>query len=378
MNILVLTEYFPTSDHADMSGGVESRAFHLLKEVAKKHNITVLCSYQTKQRRVDRFSGINVIRVGMNSPYSSKGNIIPRLTYAFGACLAGLFLPKIDVVEGYSYLTYPVVSLIGTLRGKKTVATYHESWSFAEWVKLKGFITGTLGAIWTGLALLMPFKRYIAVSNATKQRLVEQGIKSRKISVVHNGVDLDLMSRIKTRQIPNSISTSARLIKGKRLDVLIKAIGELKKSIPKIQLTIHGVGEEQANLESLIKKLGLQKNVTIKGKIQKFEDVLKMRQRHKVFCLPSEVEGFGMVVVEAMALGVPAVVTDIPVLKEITKNGTGGALFKAGDHKDLAEKLKKLLTDTKLYSKKSKEALKHAKNFGWIALGKQTEAVYRK
>lgn len=378
MNTLVFTEYFPTGENEGITGGVESRGIHLLKELAKRHTITVICSHQKKQPRLDRVAGVNVIRVGFTSPYSSSGNILTRLSYAFAAFFTGLFIPKVQVVEGFSYLTYPVASLVAMFKGKSAIATYHESWTFREWLKLKGWITGTLGAIWTGFALLLPFKRYVAVSKNTKEQLVKRGISARKIDVIYNGVDFARLQQISVRQMKEpSVSTSIRLIKSKRAETLIRAAAEVRKKIPNVKVTIQGTGEEQQNLETLVKKLKLEKTVTFKGRIANFDEVLKLRKRHQVFCLPSEIEGFGMVVIEAMALGLPVVCTDIPVLREITA-GKGALLFPKKNHKDLAKQLISLFTDRKLYELKRKEAVQHAKQFDWRILARQAEQTYRK
>ena len=92
----------------------------------------------------------------------------------------------------------------------------------------------------------------------------------------------------------------------------------------------------------------------------------------KIFCHPSTVEGFGIVIVEAMSLGVPYVARDIPVISEITHGGKGGLLFK----NDLEQCRKTLLTDKKLYAQKSLEAKKLAKLYTWEKTAKQTEGVF--
>ncbi|MBI4145211.1 glycosyltransferase family 4 protein [Candidatus Woesearchaeota archaeon] len=375
MNVLVFSEYFP-SHNQGITGGVESRAFHLLRETAKKHHVTVICSYQDRQPRIDRVDGVTVLRVGPKSPYANTGNILRRLGYVSAAFATGVLLPKIDVVEGWTYLNYPLAWLVGRIKGKPVVQTYHESWTFTEWLR-KGWITGMFGWLWARFSLAaLPATRYIAVSNATKERLVEQGIRSRKIDVVYNGVDATTFRSIKVRPLRQpSVSTTARLIKTKRVDVLIKAIALLKKEYPDIILTINGEGEEEPRLRQLVAQLRLERNVVFKGRIGRFEDVLRLRKRHQVFCLPSEVEGFGMVVVEAMALGVPVVCTDIPVLREVA--GKSASLFKPGDADDLAEKLGALLADARLRQRKSKEAFRHAQSFDWKKIALRADAVYR-
>lgn len=377
MNILVFTEYFPASEHADVTGGVEARAIGLLKEVAKRHTVTVVCSYQGKpQRRLDRIHGINILRVGMKSPYSNKGNIIPRLTYAFMAFVTGLLIPKVEVIDGFSYLNYLVAASVGGIKHKPVVLTYHESWSFREWTKLKGWFTGTLGAIWTWLARQAPAKRYIAVSNATKETLVKQGIKASKISVVYNGIDIAHVNSITARQGKEpSVVVSARLIKTKRIDVLIRAVAMVKKELSNVQLTILGDGPEKEKLEKLIAKLKLERNVAIRN-VQKFDEQLRIMKRHKVFCLPSELEGFGMAIVAGMAAGLPVVCTDLPVLREVTDGSA--LLFPRGKHKELAKQLLSLFSSQKLYEQKRKESLKRAQVFDWPKLAKQAENVYRR
>ncbi|MBI4150610.1 glycosyltransferase, partial [Candidatus Woesearchaeota archaeon] len=146
MKLLVFTEYFPTSEDAEVTGGVEVRALGLLRELAKKHRVTVICSWQERQQRISTVAGIEVIRVGMMSPYSNTGNIIPRLVYAGAAFITGLLVPKPDVIDGYSYLNYPIAALVGRIRNAAVVLTYHESWSMQEWIKLEGWLTGTFGA----------------------------------------------------------------------------------------------------------------------------------------------------------------------------------------------------------------------------------------
>ncbi len=378
MKLLVFTEYFPTNEHADLTGGVESRAFHLLRELAKKHDITVVCSYQGKQRRIDRIAGITVIRVGIINPYSNNGNLLSRLVYACSATLTGILLPKIDVIDGYSYLNYPVASLVGAIRQKPVNFTYHECWSFRSWIQLKGLLTGTLGWLWTRFGLALPFASAIAVSETTKKQLCAAGVPAKKVSVVYNGVDIATFGAVKGKPLPFSICTSSRLILSKRIDVLIRAIGLLKKQFPAITLTINGDGAERKKLEQLILKLKLQNNIQITGRIAKFDRVLTLRKKHQLFCLPSEVEGFGMVVIEALASGIPTVCADIPVMREITCGGKGVLLFQPGNAHDLAEKIRTLFTDKESYARLQREAKGCVARYDWVRIAAENEHIYRK
>jgi glycosyltransferase involved in cell wall biosynthesis len=103
--------------------------------------------------------------------------------------------------------------------------------------------------------------------------------------------------------------------------------------------------------------------------------VRKIIERAQVFALPSDSEGFGIVVLEAMASGVPVVCSDIPPLREVTA-GRGALLFEPGDSDDLAEKLIALLTDEELYRGKVAEASSRAQQFAWPRVLSKIEAIY--
>jgi glycosyltransferase involved in cell wall biosynthesis len=378
MRLLVLTDYFPTGEREGITGGVESRALHLFRELARRHEITVLCSYQGgAQARRDTVAGVEVRRVGPVHPYSNEGQVATRFGYAAAALAEGLRDGGFDLVEGFSYVTYPVAAAIARLRRRPSVATFHESWSLGEWIRLKGTLTGVLGSAWVRGALALGFSGYVAVSAATREQILAQGVPADRIAVVHNGVDLPLLASIAVSSpLRPSVCTSVRLVASKRADLLIEAVARLRPRLD-VALTVHGEGSERPALEAQVVRLGLAGNVTFVGRLPRFEDALALRKRHHVFCLPSASEGFGMVVMEAMGLGLPVVCTDLPVLREIA--GGGAALFfRPDDVADLAEKLERVLTDGALRAQLGRQALAHAADFSWSRLAGEVDEVYRR
>jgi len=376
MRLLVLTEYFPTGEHEGITGGVEARALHLFRELARRHQVTVLCSFQGGQRRHDTVAGVEVRRVGPVHPYSNEGQVATRFGYAAAALRAGLS-QGFDVVEGFSYVTYPAAALLGRLRRRPAVATFHESWSLAEWIRLKGLVTGTLGSAWVRGALALSFAGYVAVSEVTRQQILAQGVPDAQISVVHNGVYLALLSSIRGDPPARpSLSTSARLISSKRVDLLIRAVARLRPRLPDVALTIQGEGIERPALEALVGQLALGENVTFQGRLPRFEDALALRKRHHLFCLPSISEGFGMVVLEAMGLGLPVVCTDLPVLREVA--GEAALYFRPDDEEDLARQLERVLTAGELRAALGRRAHARAASFSWARIADAAEAVYQR
>lgn len=376
MKILLVTEYFPRSDKCEVRGGVEARCFYIAKELAKINEVTILTSWESETKKEDYFSGIKVIRCGKQRNYSQSGSIFARISFAINAYLVGRFI-KADVVEGYNFLSYLSAYYIARKTNAKSIATYHDVW-LGSWIKNVGFITGIFGELYERLNLSRKWDCFIANSYFTKENLVKIGINKDKINVVYNGVDLENYSKINSiKDNSLTICCIARLVSYKKIDDLIKALNIVKKKFPDIKCNIIGTGPEENNLKDLSKHLGLEKNVKFLGTIDDHEDVIRSIKRSYLFCLPSIVEGFGMVVVESMAVNVPYVCSDIKPIKEVTDNGKGGLLFSAGNYNDLADKIIRLISDKKLYVLKKKEAALFVKRYDWKLIVKQLQQIYQ-
>ena len=206
------------------------------------------------------------------------------------------------------------------------------------------------------------------------------GIDKEKITVVYNGIDIDLYKKIKVKgkyEKP-TIVTVCRLVSYKRINDLINALAILKADIPDIKLKIIGKGPHEDHLKKLTKDLGLGNNVEFLGKIDITEDLIKILKKSHVFSLPSIVEGFGMVVVEAMAAGLPYVASDISPIREVTQNGIGGFLHQPKNVEDIASKIKILLTDDSIRDEKIKDTSRIVQKYEWLKIANQLENCYKK
>lgn len=383
MHYLLLTEYFPASEQAEITGGVESRCFHLVKELArnKNHQFTVLCSHQLGQPRESKVFGATVIRCGPTISYSGKGNILKRFRVAYALYKIGKNMikdrniPSPSIVEGASFLTYPSAYFLGKRFKAKKVATWHETWT-GEWIKNKGWVTGTFGELWERFSLYLKWDEVISVSNFTKKRLVERGVSESKIRIVHNGIALAEIKSISAQKesVP-TICYFGRLNWQKNVDVLIKALAEVKTEIPEVQGKILGSGPALEELQKLACELKIENSLKFYGHIPNYKELLTEAKKCHLFVQPSSLEGFGITVIEAMALGLPGVLSDIPPFLEITKNGKGVEISPQKKHSELAKKILLLLKDKeqnkKLYFQKIKEGEELVKEYDWKNIARQ-------
>jgi len=371
VKIGIVTEYFPKSEKAELRGGAEARAFHVAKQLAKKQEVVVIASRERGTPEEDEFLGIKVFRHGKKREYSQKGSLVGRLSFIVEEEKT---LEKFDIVDGYNFISYPVAWRISRRQGIPAIATYHDVW-LGKWVKNIG-PSGVLGEILERYVLSRKWEKFIAVSGYTRDRLVEVGVKKNRIEIIPSGVDLSLFEEIKTEKYREpTICCIARLVDYKHVDDLIRALELVKNEIPNIKCKIIGSGPEERKLRALVKGLNLRENVEFLGFIKEHRQVIRILKSSHVFCLPSTVEGLGLVVVEAMAAGVPFVVSELPALVETTGR-KGGLFFKPLKYKDLADKLLLVLKDRKVQRALIKEGTRQAKKYDWEILVKKIEKVY--
>jgi len=372
MRIGIVTEFFPRSAEVEVRGGAEARAFHLAREIAKKEDVVVLTTREEGDPRESEFLGIRVIRLGMERRYSQKGSLVERMSFIVeGARLR----EELDVVDGQCFIAYPVAWRIAKRAGIPAVATYHDVWA-GRWVKNVGVI-GVAGELLERYILTRRWDRVIAVSGFTARRLVECGVGRDRVVVIPNGVDVERIVGIEAKKEPEpTICCISRLVKYKHVDEILRAVARLKGEIPDVRCRIIGTGPEERSLRELATKLGIEKNVEFLGFVRSHAEVMRILKSSHVFCLASTVEGFGIVLLEAMAAGVPFVATAIEPLLEAS-GGRGGLFFTPGNVEEMGEKLLRLLTDESLRRKKIEEGMEWVRNYRWEEIGRRVLEVYR-
>jgi glycosyltransferase involved in cell wall biosynthesis len=180
-------------------------------------------------------------------------------------------------------------------------------------------------------------KQVIIHVSRSQQIKIDKQIGIKKSYVLYNYIN-DIFFNTNFSYIPNRnglrIVTIANLKTEKNQGMAIEAISELKQKISKYD--IYGEGPLKAHLTEKIVSHNMGDTIELKGQAQNIQDILI---QYDLFLLASTHEGFGIAVVEAMAIGIPLLLSDIDVFKEITE---GNALF---IHKNSKSDLKQKLED---------------------------------
>ncbi|GAA6207072.1 glycosyltransferase [Cognatishimia sp. WU-CL00825] len=166
-----------------------------------------------------------------------------------------------------------------------------------------------------------------------------------KLHIVHCGVDPQRYD-VDRVQSKNSLLFVGRLAAVKGLPILLQAIANL----PDLSLTVIGDGPDRRQLEQQARDLGLADRVSFVG-YKSQTDVAGSLKQHDIFVLPSFAEGVPVVLMEAMAAGMPVVTTQIAGIPELVEHGVSGYLVPPGDHLALSETLEKLSKDPELQHK---------------------------
>ncbi len=139
----------------------------------------------------------------------------------------------------------------------------------------------------------------------------------------------------------NQIVTVARLIKQKNIPLLIGVAERVCKTYPKMKFVVVGEGEERPKLEGLISEKGLEGKVLLVGQKNRLE-VKQTLAKSDIFLLTSNYEGWGLSAIEALAAGLPVVMTDTGCAGEVVNNRIGGYVCKQGNIKQIFNAIKSL------------------------------------
>lgn len=360
-------------------GGAEVRNYTLAKKLIEMGN-------EIHMYGVKLWKGPNTIkREGIfihgvcryTQKYNFKGNrsIFEPIKFSFYV-FKSLIKEKFDIVDCSAFPYFPAFSckIYSILRNTPLVITWHEVWR-DYWYEYLGW-RGVFGVFIEKIVSKLT-KNIITVSDKTKDNLVQLKVDKKHISVVYNWVDIKEIEEIKKFKEKSDIIYAGRLMKHKNIDILIKSIFLIKKELPDIKAVIIGNGPEKTKLRALIKGLGLEKNIKFLDFMLK-EQVYSFMKSSKLFVLPSVLEGFGIIVIEANACGLPVITVKHKrnASADLIKNYDNGFVCKMSEVY-IAGKIVTLLKNSKLMAKMSRNSIKRAKSYDIKSTINKLEEIYK-
>jgi glycogen(starch) synthase len=202
------------------------------------------------------------------------------------------------------------------------------------------------------------------------------GVKLPKAEVIFNGIDEHAVS-------PQPIDLSfnryvlglGRVVRKKGFDLLLEAFARLAPEHPDVGLVIAGDGPEREPLQRRVLELDLAERVHFSGWLRRCE-VASVMNGAEVFVMPSRVEPFGIVVLEAWRAGVPTVVTPHGGTPEFVEHGVTGLVVDPLDPVLLSAALRSLLVDDSLRVRLAKAGREEARRFDWAHITGHYDALY--
>lgn len=239
-------------------------------------------------------------------------------------------------------------------------------------------VSALRGPLWSRVrrSIMGRCSHVVAVGEDLRRALIAEGAPPGKVSVIPMGSDLQgLFVPDGSERAIAELLFVGRLVASKGLDILLRALPEIRAVHPAVRLTVVGDGPERARFETVVSQSEFASAVAFVGAVD-HAALAGHFQRATLLVVPSRAEGFGLVAVEALGCACPVVASDLPALRNILADGRGGRLFRSGDPDDLRDQVCALLADVELRCTLTKTGRASVlARFDWRAIGQRYLAV---
>ncbi|TKX86043.1 glycosyltransferase family 1 protein [Halorubrum sp. SS5] len=377
MKVCLVTKLFPPS-----TGGAEMYWLNLSNALGRLgHNVDVFTqSYIGISGSVDTHKNVTVYRIRKSRQLVNLDTFIFSLRAR--SCIE---FSSYDIIHGSlrpaSTIALPTdsieIPIVLTSHG-----TSYDAWRTSE---AKSFKDLLFKWVFHPANIIMDYysgrhsDNVIAVSDHVQNRLSEfYNIKKGNIRQITPGLDTGIFyPRKEDSNMTNSESFTllfvGRVEPIKGLDLIIRSLSKMDND--NIELIIAGEGSDVQRLQSLIKSLEIQNNVSFVGRVP-HEKLPILYSDSDLFVLPSEYESLSFVVREAMACGLPALCADVGGISTSVTHGENGYLVERTPE-SFIRVIDQLLDNSKLLTELEKNAAMSAKEWSWDKNAKKTEALYK-
>lgn len=375
-----------TNNYLPFIGGVPI-AIHRLAKVLKELGHTVLIVAPRYEQKSPSRDDRDIFRIPcFTHPTADKGVVVPNIFSPAAIQKIRTFSPEIIHIHHPFWMGTLGLWLARRLK-IPAVYTYHtrlEYYSYAVPLPKTLFRNFLAHALVRRIgnrcdAVVVPteasehYLRMIGVK--TSIFVVPTGIETDRFSSCAETDLSDVRTRLKIGGDDLVLVSASRISVEKNIDFLLQAIGQLAQNCPRtFKLVLIGEGPEMKRLTQVAAQSGLQDTVIFAGSVSP-EQMPLYYNLGDIFVFASTSETQGMVILEAMASGMPVVAVRASGIDDFVINGVTG--FKTTEHKEVwAEKIRLLLEDDRLRHQMSVQAVSLAKKYGMDTFGARMEQVY--
>lgn len=367
MRILMLNYEFPP-----LGGGGSNACYYLLKEFSKQNlEVDLVTSSATGLSETEKIGeNVTIYKVPIYKKdihYWTQKEILDYSWKANGRIRELMRTYRYDVIHAFftvpcgalAYLYKKNIPFVVSLRGSD-VPGFNKRFGL-QYVFLKPMIR----EIWKKADAV------VANSNGLKELALETS-PNLSIGIIPNGIDTnDFEPAISKENDEIRLLCVSRLIERKGIRYLIEAVSKLNSE--KVKLILVGEGNQEAELKQLVRELGLDNSVIFKGYVS-HEKISGIYKESDIFVLPSQNEGMSNALLEAMAAGLPVIVTDTGGTSELIDGN--GFIVEKNNSDSIFEALKALIEQPNLLEQMGERSREIAQNLSWNNVSLKYKELY--
>ena len=382
MRVVMLSWEYPPF----VVGGIAAHADGLARAMVRAGHDVVVLTLQRHDHGAsvapddEVLEGVRVLRATADLPWLPDHDLVARMASAnhqLVALAARLGDWKPEVVHAHDWLVAWAGDTLKSLWGVPLVATIHAT----ERGRHGGHVPPGMPAAINAVEWWLTYQaREVIACSKFMVREVVSGFELpiEKVHLVPNGVDPAgwRTDEAATATREPLVVAWGRVQYEKGFQVLVRAVAELRHSIPGLRCVIAGRGSYLPELQTQVDMEGVGDIVDLAGFVAD-DELRRILARAGCVIIPSLYEPFGIVALEGMAAGAPTIVARTGGLAEIVDGTGGGLLFEPGNHHDLAARISEVLGDPVLAdSMRTTAARLIADHYSWDAIAASTVAVY--
>jgi glycosyltransferase involved in cell wall biosynthesis len=327
---------------------------------AAGHDVTISCAAHENAPADEVRGGVHIRRRG-----SRLGVYLRGLAYLLGAGRGADIV--VDVQNGLPFFS-PLV------RRKPIVVLLHHVHR-EQWQIIYPGWRGRIG--WWIESRLSPAlyrsRRYVTVSDASRQDMALLGIGPERVDIVHNGIDVPHPDHTIPRSVLPTICVLGRLVPHKQVEHALAVAATIRQELPDLRMDIAGEGWWHEPLAARAEELGVSDIVTFHGRVSDAQRG-EILDRCWLLLAPSVKEGWGIAIMEAAARGVPAIAyRSGGGVRESVQDWYTGRLV--DDLDALTKVTAELLVDTEQRERLGNAARERAAGFDWTSSARKFESV---